>query len=149
MIPSPFSLLSQLKSRFWQSAISKYIKYSFANKFTFIFFCILSWLNCYKKRRRQWSPFTGSIVCVFIPMDLLCIIADFIFSVKQFFERLLHYSNVFAVIFPGFLRFLHYFERFDKLLLYQHDGHPSSGQLLSRRHLQNCPPLSGSAPALP
>ena len=54
----------------------------------------------------------------------------FHFSVKQFFERFLHYSNVFAVIFPDFLHFLHYFERFDKLLLYQHDGHPSSGQLL-------------------
>lgn len=110
---------------------------------------LLSWLNCYKKRRRQWLLFTGSIVCVFIPMDLLCIIFDFIFSVKWFFECFLHYSNVFAIIFLRFHCFLHYFERLDRLSLCPRDDHPSSERSLSHHRLQSCRPLSGSVPVLP
>ena len=55
-------------------------------------------------------------------MDLLCIIVDFIFSVKQFFERFLHYSNVFAVIFPKFVQanlyFLVYVDKCTKIFKY-------------------------------
>ena len=50
-----------------------------------------------QKKTQAMAPFTGSIVCVFIPMDLLCIIFDFIFSVKWFFECFLQYLMEYAV----------------------------------------------------